>query len=125
MKKPFGVLIIAAGILSGILFFVAGSRLNSSATELTELKSVGGTSIAEAYYQEMGRHGLAYSMALYACGFGIISVSLGLGGLLLFDDGEKTQYSNEVAYSDPILFDDGKKTQYSNEAAYRDPKIDY
>lgn len=100
MKKPFGVLVIAAGVLSGILFFVAGSRLGSSATELTELRSVGGTSVAEAYYQEMGRHGLAYAMALYACGLGVISISLGLGGVLLFGDGKKSQYSNGAAYSD-------------------------
>ena len=103
MKKPFGVLIIAVGVLSGILFFVAGSRLGTSATELTELRSVGGTSVAEAYYQEMGKHGLAYSMSLYACGLGVISISLGLGGLLLFGDGRKTQYSNEAAYSTPKI----------------------
>lgn len=51
----------------------------------------------------MGRHGLAYSMALYAWGLGVISISLGLGALLLFGDGKKTEYNNEAAYGDPKI----------------------
>ncbi|HEV7857980.1 MAG TPA: hypothetical protein VGO91_05060 [Pyrinomonadaceae bacterium] len=99
MKKLFGLIIIAVGILSGAVFFIAGSKLNSSATDLTEIRSVGGNSVAEAYYQEMGHHGLAYSLISFACGLGIISISLGFGGLLMFDEGTKTPDSNETAYS--------------------------
>lgn len=101
MKRLFGVTIIAAGVLSGLLFFIAGSRLSSSATDLTELRSVGGTSVAEAYYQEMGKHGLAYSLISYACGLGIISISLGLGGILLFDDRVKGKFAHEPSYAGP------------------------
>jgi hypothetical protein len=77
---------MAAGVVSGLLFFSAASKLDKSATDLTKLRSVGGTSVAEAYYQEMGEHGLAYSLISYACGLGVISLSLGLGGLLLSSD---------------------------------------
>lgn len=85
MKKLFGVLILIAGILSGLMFFVAGSKLSSASTDITEIRSVGGSSVAEAYYQEAGKQGLAYSTGLYACGLGIIAISLGFGGLLLSD----------------------------------------
>lgn len=83
MKKPLGVLVLILGILSGIMFFVAASNLGKPSTEMTELRSVGGTSVAEAYYQATGKQGLAYSTALYACGLGIVALSLGLSGLLL------------------------------------------
>lgn len=94
MKKLFGVLVLIAGILSGLMFFVAGSKLSSASTDITEISSVRGTSVAEAYYQETGRQGLAYSTGLYACGLGIIAISLGFGGLLLSDAGRKTKIEN-------------------------------
>jgi hypothetical protein len=96
MRKVIGLIVMAAGIVSGLLFFSAASKLNTSATDLTKLRSVGGTSIAEAYYQEMGQHGLAYSIISYACGLGIISVSLGLGGLLLAGDGARKEAVRET-----------------------------
>lgn len=85
MNKLFGVLVLIAGIVSGVMFFVAGSNLSKASTEMTGLRSVGGTSVAEAYYQGTGKQGLAYSTALYAFGVGILAGSLGLGGLLLSD----------------------------------------
>lgn len=94
MKKIFGVLILIVGILSGLMFFVAGSKLSSASTDITEISSIGGRSVAEAYYQETGKQGLAYSTGLYACGLGIIAISLGFGGLLLSDAERKTKIEN-------------------------------
>ena len=91
MRKILGVLVLIAGILSGLMFFVAGSKLSMASTEITDIRSVGGTSVAEAYYQETGRQGLAYATGLYAFGLGIIALSLGFGGLLLSDTERKTK----------------------------------
>lgn len=96
MNKLFGVLVLIAGIASGIMFFVAGSSLSKASTNMTGLRSVGGTSVAEAYYQEAGQQGLAYSTALYACGVGIIAVSLALGGLLLLSRTAMAEPVNRV-----------------------------
>ena len=87
MKRAIGIVVLIGGLISGILFFVAGSNLSAASTKMTELRSVGGTSVAEAYYQEAGRQGLAYSTAFHACGLGIISISIGLAGLLLSGTG--------------------------------------
>jgi hypothetical protein len=57
--------------------------LYDEGTKLTTLESVSGNSIAEAYYQKMGRYGVAYSSVCYAFGWGIIAISLGLGGNLI------------------------------------------
>lgn len=83
MKRAIGIVVLICGLLSGIVFFVAGFNLSAASTHMTDLRSVGGNSVAEAYYQEAGRQGLAYSTAFHACGLGIISISLGLAGLLL------------------------------------------
>jgi len=94
MNKLLGVLVLIVGIVSGIMFFVAGSNLSKASTDMTELRSIGGTSVAEAYYRDAGRQGLAYSTALYACGVGIIAVSLGLGGLLLSGGDARNNVNN-------------------------------
>jgi hypothetical protein len=99
MKRTIGIVVLIAGIISGILFFVAGSNLSAASTNMTELRSVGGTSVAEAYYQAAGKQGLAYSTAFYACGLGIISISLGLAGLLL--SGTGSDVTNRLSDSEP------------------------
>jgi len=86
MKKILGIVIIILGVISGLLFFNAGMKLSSSGKDLTSLRSVGGTSIAESYYQSMGEYGLAYSTICYALGLSIITISLGFGGRYLFDN---------------------------------------
>ena len=83
MRKYLGITVIVLGLLSGGMFFTAGINLSKSGNELTNLRSRGGETIAEAYYQEIGRYGIAYSIFSYALGLGVISMSLGLGGLLV------------------------------------------
>jgi len=97
MKKVLGVLVLASGILSGVILFVAGSSLSKASQDMSEIRSIGGTSVAEAYYQEAGKQGSAYSLALHAAGLAIISVSLGLSGLLLFTDDYKVVTDSEVS----------------------------
>jgi hypothetical protein len=82
MGRLLGVIVMGLGGLGAILFFIAGLILLSSAVELIGLRSQSGTSVAEAYYQQMGRHGLAYSIISFACSFGLVSISLGVGRLL-------------------------------------------
>jgi len=61
MKKGIGILVIVLGVISSVLFFSAGNQLGTSGKELTTLRSIGGTSVADAYYQEIGRYGIGYS----------------------------------------------------------------
>jgi hypothetical protein len=57
-KKPFtnglGYAVICLGFLTSIQFFAAGDRLSRSGLTLTDLRSQGGQTVAEAYYQEIG-----------------------------------------------------------------------
>lgn len=70
------------GIIACILFFIAGIILGISGSELGGLRSVSGTSIAEAYYQEMGRFGQAYSLMSFAFGLLSLGLSIGIGNYL-------------------------------------------
>lgn len=83
MNKLIGIIVILAGLISSGLFFYAGILIEISGESLTMLRSQGGNSVAEAYYQEIGRFGIAYSFLSYALGLGVLSVSLGLGGILI------------------------------------------
>jgi hypothetical protein len=84
--KKFAAIVIALGLVSGVLFFIAGSKLSESGKSLTRLRTIGGKSVAEAYYQEIGRYGAAYSQFAYAMGTATIMISLGFGGVLLSKD---------------------------------------
>lgn len=53
-----------------------------SSIGLTTLRSVGGTSVAEAYYQGAGVQGVGFSLALGACGLAVLGMSIGLRGIL-------------------------------------------
>lgn len=83
MRKTFGAVVIFLGILSGMIFFVAGSKINQAGQEMTELRSEGGMSLAEYYYQSVGKSDVAFSYMAYALGLAIISLSIGVGGTLI------------------------------------------
>jgi ribosomal protein S27AE len=83
MKKKIGIGVIVLGVVSSISFFSAALQLGKSGEELTKLRSQGGTSVAEAYYQEIGRYGLAYSSLAYGLGWGVLAISCGFGSLLI------------------------------------------
>jgi ribosomal protein S27AE len=83
VRKIIGIGVIVIGVMSSISFFKAASQLDYSGRTLTILRSEGGTSVAEAYYQEIGRYGLAYSSLAYGLSLGVLAVSCGFGGLLI------------------------------------------
>ena len=83
MNKLIGIIVILLGLISSGLFFYAGVLIEISGESLTMLRSQGGNTVAEAYYQEIGRFGIAYSFLSYALGLAVLSVSLGLGGILI------------------------------------------
>ena len=83
MNKALAVLTIASGFVSGLVFFAAGLSLSRSGHILTGLRSKGGESVAEVYYQQMGHYGVAFSLMAYAFGLGIIALSLGIGSRIL------------------------------------------
>ncbi|MBV5331751.1 hypothetical protein JZU69_05165 [bacterium] len=83
MRKNFGIAVIVLGLMASGFFVGAGMQLGKAGNELTTLRSRGGESVAEHYYQVIGHYGIAYSSLAYALGLASLSVSLGLGGLLI------------------------------------------
>ena len=90
MRKLFGILVILMGLASAGLFYDAGKSLGKSATELTGLRSRGGETVAEAYYQKIGEYGVAYSKLANALAIAALMVSFGIGGLLLTSNEQKS-----------------------------------
>ncbi|WP_147299965.1 hypothetical protein NR756_04875 [Alloalcanivorax xenomutans] len=82
-RNEFGLCTIAFGVISSIFLVKAGYDLGASGFELTELRSVGGRTVAEAYYQEMGHFGMAIAKALYGLATAVFSLSVGIGGSLI------------------------------------------
>ena len=83
MIQKIGYAVIICGVISCLLFIVAGAQLGRTGSNLTFLRSQGGESVAEVYYQQVGAYGLAYSKMSYAFGFGVLAVSLGIGAPLI------------------------------------------
>lgn len=82
MQKNSGNTVIVLGVIASLLFFIGGIIILISGLELTSLRSVGGRSVAESYYQEMGKHGIAYSLSSFAFAFLSLSISIGIGNRL-------------------------------------------
>lgn len=74
---------MAIGMLSGLLFFSGSYQMQRASARMSEIRSRGGETIDEAYFHQVGEQGGAASTALVACGFAIIGISVGLGGLLI------------------------------------------
>jgi hypothetical protein len=81
--KGLGAAVILLGALSSANFFDAASRLQRSGNELTQLRSQGGTTVAEAYYQETGRLAVGQGSAAYGMGLAVLAISLGFGGSMI------------------------------------------
>lgn len=76
-------MVVVLGLLSSMNFFEAGGRLQKSGKDLTELRSKGGESVAEAYYQEVGRSQIGQGSAAYGTGLATLMISVGLGGSMI------------------------------------------
>jgi hypothetical protein len=70
-------LILCLGIVACLLFCVAGFKLQSSGDGMKELFSVSGTSVAEAYYRDMGD--FSKGMGIFCFGLGIVSLIISIG----------------------------------------------
>jgi hypothetical protein len=96
MKKTMGILTILLGIISCIMFFQAGSHLNDNGKEMKQLKSQGGTSLAEAYYQDIGEISKGLGSLCYAFGFGSLAISIGIGGNLYQTENKIVSRNNVI-----------------------------
>jgi len=83
MRKALGIFVVVLGFISSGLFFTAGTQLAESGQDLTTLRSRGGESVNEVYYQNIGRYGIAYSRFSYAMGVAFLMMSLGFGSILI------------------------------------------
>jgi hypothetical protein len=81
--KGLGVVVILLGLLSFANFSEAGGRLQKAGQELTELRSKGGESVAEVYYQEVGRSQIGQGSAAYGMALATLMISVGLGGSMI------------------------------------------
>lgn len=68
---------LAAVVL--ILFFLAASNIASSGNEIMQIQSVGGRTLEEAYYYELGSIYAGYAMISRALGIFFASVLVWLG----------------------------------------------
>jgi hypothetical protein len=82
--KGLGGVVIVIGILSFVNFSEAGKKLQQSGQELTELRSQGGTSVAEVYYQGVGKSQIGQGSAAYGMALATLMISVGLGGSMIF-----------------------------------------
>jgi hypothetical protein len=88
LMKGLGGVVIVIGILSFVNFSEAGKRLQESGQELTGLQSQSGKSLAEAYYQGIGRSQIGQGSAAYGMAQATLMISLGLGGLMILKKNE-------------------------------------
>lgn len=89
MQRVFAMIILVLGCASCGLCFYAGNQLGTSGQFLTTLSSQGGNSVAEVYYQQMGKFGIAYAYLSYAMGVAVSMLGIGCASVLL-SKSEKT-----------------------------------
>tara|TARA_B110000261_G_C12765780_1_gene230427 strand:+ start:64 stop:345 length:282 start_codon:yes stop_codon:yes gene_type:complete len=77
-----GSFVMLLGFASALIFISAGTSLYDAGQDLTTLRTVGGKSAAESYYQSMGSYGIAYAQICYAAALCSLAISLGIGRLL-------------------------------------------
>jgi len=80
MKKTIGMATTILGIIACIMFFSAGNHLSDNGKNMKQLKSQGGTSLAEVYYQDIGEMSNGLGKLCYAFGLGTLAISMGIGG---------------------------------------------
>ena len=102
-KKNLGTVIIILGILSGVVFFAAGMRISNAGSNMTELRSVSGDSVAEHYYQEVGEFAKGVSLFSYGLGLAVITFSIGVGGKMIIGTDVNMQITEEEINQLPKL----------------------
>ena len=83
ISRITGILVILMGGISCILFFISASDIATSASDMITLHSQSGTSVAEAYYQDMGKVFKGFAMFSRAIGISTLSITTYLGTKLI------------------------------------------
>ena len=96
MNKFIGLVVIILGVMAAAYFYDAGSQLEAIGNNLTMLRSQGGQTVAEAYYQDIGRYGVATKSFMYALSLVSLSLSLGLGTMIFQKNFNQTTYDKVV-----------------------------
>jgi hypothetical protein len=84
--KVIGGLVMIVGLAATTKLGVAASNMSSDGKMLNSIQSKAGNTVAEAYYQGVGRCVMAASGAVEGAAFAICAIALGLGGRLLVTD---------------------------------------
>jgi hypothetical protein len=76
------LLLVVGGSISSALRLYGGARLYEIGTALTRLRSVGGETVAENYYQAVGLYGQGASMIVIGLAVAVFILSIGLANLI-------------------------------------------
>jgi Predicted membrane protein len=71
--------VIVLGIIACILFFISANQISSVGKEMILLRSQSGTSLAEVYYQDVGKALDGFAMFARALGISILGISFAFG----------------------------------------------
>lgn len=77
--KRINFVIIIFGILSCLLLFNAGSQISSGASKMKSITSQAGNTIAEEYYNDMGKALEGFSTLCYGLGVAVLGFSVNAG----------------------------------------------
>jgi len=72
----FFVLGIIIAIVGCVLFFISAQQISEAAEAMMEIRSVSGDSVAEAYYQEVGKALKGFAMFCRALGISILTIPM-------------------------------------------------
>ncbi|MGO5064586.1 hypothetical protein FDF31_07785 [Clostridium sporogenes] len=69
-------LVITIAIVGCVLFFISAQQVSEAAESIIEIRSVSGDSIAEAYYQGIGKALKGFAMFCRALGISILTIPM-------------------------------------------------
>ena len=82
VKKVFNTKLLifcVLALITIIMSFMAASNISDGGYQIMQIKSVGGQTLEEAYYQQLGSIYSGYAMFVRACGIFFASVLVGIG----------------------------------------------
>jgi uncharacterized Zn finger protein (UPF0148 family) len=82
IKKPFNTRLFVFAVLALvtiIMSFMAASNISDGGYQIMQIQSVGGKTLEEAYYQQLGNIYSGYAMFVRVCGIFFASVLVGFG----------------------------------------------
>ena len=82
VKRVFNAKLLVFCVLALIIVimsFMAASNISNGGYQIMQIKSVGGQTLEEAYYQQLGSIYSGYAMFVRACGIFFASVLVGFG----------------------------------------------